>query len=202
MAMTMPVMARISPMPDAPRYLQNHFLIALPGMDDPNFAGGVTLLCHHAAEGAMGLMLNRLAPLTLGDVFEQMGIKTFDLELAQSPVLLGGPVQCDRGFVLHTPDGGEWESTFPVSEHLRLTTSRDVLEAIAKGNGPRNSVVALGYAGWGEHQLEEEIQDNAWLTVEADPSVIFDTPLEQRWNAATRLIGIDPRLLAGYAGHA
>ena len=185
-----------------PHYLQNHFLIALPGSEDPNFAGGVTLLCHHAAEGAMGLLLNRASPLTLGDVFEQMGIEILDIELAQKPVLLGGPVQSDRGFVLHSPDGGEWESTFPVSENLRLTTSRDVLEAIARGGGPRHSLVALGYAGWGEHQLEEEIQGNTWLTSEADPSVIFDTPLERRWDAATRLIGIDPHLLAGYGGHA
>lgn len=186
---------------DAARYLANHFLIALPSMEDPNFSRGVTLVCQHTAEGAMGLLVNRLSDYILGDVLEQMNIRTRIEHLATAPVLLGGPLQPERGFVLHTP-GPSWDSTYAVSDVLSLTTSRDVLEAMAEGKGPAQGVVALGYAGWGENQLEGELQDNAWLTVEADSSILFSTPIEDRWMSAARLMGVDMTLLTAYAGHA
>lgn len=187
---------------DATRFLGNHFLIAVPGMNDPNFSRSVTLVCQHNEEGAMGLMLNRTSEYTLGDVLEQMQIQTEDEALAASPVLVGGPVQPERGFVLHDAGGPDWDSTFLVSPTLCLTTSRDILAAMARGEGPRQALIALGYAGWGEGQLETELQDNAWLTVEADRAILFETPLEQRWNASARLMGVDLSLLTAYAGHA
>jgi putative transcriptional regulator len=187
---------------DAPRFLGNHFLIALPGLSDPNFARSVTLLCQHNAEGAMGLMLNRTSEYRLGDVLDQMQIRTDDEALASAPVLIGGPVQPERGFVLHEPGEDAWDSTFRLSDELALTTSRDILAAMARGAGPKRALIALGYAGWSEGQLESELQDNAWLTVAADRSILFDTPLEQRWTAAARLMGVDVALLTDYAGHA
>jgi putative transcriptional regulator len=187
---------------DATRFLGNHFLIAVPGMSDPNFSRSVTLVCQHSAEGAMGLMLNRHSEYRLGDVLDQMQIQTRDAALAATPVLLGGPVQPERGFVLHDPGEETWDSTFQVSPTLSLTTSRDILAAMARGAGPRHALIALGYAGWGEGQLETELQDNAWLTVEADRAILFDTPIEQRWSAAARLMGVDLTLLTDYAGHA
>lgn len=187
---------------DAPRYLGNHFLIAVPAMHDPNFSRTVTLLCQHTEEGAMGLMLNRSSEYKLGDVLEQMQITTDDEALAAAPVLIGGPVQPERGFVLHEPGTDTWDSTFRLSEHLSLTTSRDILAAMARGEGPKRALIALGYAGWSEGQLESELQDNSWLTVAADGAILFDTPLEQRWSAAARLMGVDLNLLPDYAGHA
>jgi putative transcriptional regulator len=187
---------------DAPRYLGNHFLIAVPAMHDPNFSRTVTLLCQHTEEGAMGLMLNRCSEYKLGDVLEQMQITTDDEALAAAPVLIGGPVQPERGFVLHEPGTETWDSTFRLSDHLSLTTSRDILAAMARGEGPKRALIALGYAGWSEGQLESELQDNSWLTVAADGAILFDTPLEQRWSAAARLMGVDLNLLPDYAGHA
>jgi putative transcriptional regulator len=187
---------------DATRFLGNHFLIALPGLSDPNFSRSVTLVCQHNDEGAMGLMLNRTSEYRLGDVLEQMQIRTENETLAAAPVLIGGPVQPERGFVLHDADEIEWDSTFRVSPALSLTTSRDILVAMARGDGPRRALITLGYAGWDEGQLESELQDNAWLTVQADRAILFETPLEQRWSASARLMGVDLSLLAGYAGHA
>jgi len=187
---------------DALRFLGNHFLIALPALSDPNFSRSVTLLCQHNADGAMGLVLNRNSDYVLGDVLEQMQIPTENAALAATPVLLGVPVQPERGFVLHEPGGAEWDSTFRISDELCLTTSRDVLAAMARGEGPRRAVVALGYAGWEQGQLEQELQDNAWLTVGADRAIVFETPLEQRWAAAARLMGVDLTLLTDYSGHA
>lgn len=187
---------------DAPRFLGNHFLIAVPGLNDPNFSRSVTLICQHNAEGAMGLVLSRNSEYRLGDVLEQMQISTDDATLAASPVLIGGPVQPERGFVLHEPGSEEWDSTFRISDTLCLTTSRDILAAMARGAGPRRSLITLGYAGWEEGQLESELQDNAWLTVGADRAILFETPLEQRWSAAARLMGVDLTLLTDYSGHA
>jgi putative transcriptional regulator len=184
------------------RFLGNHFLIAVPGMSDPNFHRTVTLVCQHTADGAMGLMLNRLSDYKVGDVLEQMSIPTRIQALADAPVLLGGPVQTERGFVIHEPGPEEWDSTFRFSEDLSLTTSRDILAAMARGEGPARAVIALGYAGWGEGQLESELQDNAWLAVGADRAIVFETPLEQRWSSAARLMGVDVTLLTDYAGHA
>ena len=187
---------------DATRFLGNHFLIAVPAMEDPNFSRGVTLVCQHTAEGAMGLLVNRVSDYLLGDVLDQMNIRTELDHLAVAPVLVGGPVQPERGFVLHTPDGETWDSTYAISSSLSLTTSRDVLEAIALGKGPQHSVVALGYAGWGDGQLENELQENSWITVGVDNSILFSTPVDQRWAAAARLMGVDVTLLTDYAGHA
>ncbi|HET9049535.1 MAG TPA: YqgE/AlgH family protein [Chiayiivirga sp.] len=186
----------------APVSLANHFLIAMPGLDDPNFSRGVTLLCHHSADGAMGLMLNRTSAFTLGELMAQMGFHDIDSSLASRPVLNGGPVEPERGFVLHSPDTGPFESTFTISDEIQLTTSRDVLESLAHGQGPRHALIALGYAGWSAQQLETELQQHAWLSVDADATIVFEVPLEQRWNAATRLIGIDPSALSSYSGHA
>lgn len=173
----------------------------MPAMNDPNFARGLVFLCQHNAEGAMGLVINRQSELCVGDVLEHMGIATADRGLAERPVLTGGPVQPDSGFVLHD-DGSTWASTLRIDPRLSLTTSRDVLEAMAQGQGPARALLALGYAGWEAGQLESELVDNVWLTIPADPALIFDLPLAQRWLAATRRLGVDPDQLADYAGHA
>lgn len=181
--------------------LANQFLIAMPGMADPNFSRGVTFLCQHNADGALGIVVNRLSQFKLGEVLAQMQIESHQPGLADLPVHAGGPVQTDRGFVLHEPFG-HWESTFRVSDALCVTTSRDVLAAMAEGRGPQRVMVALGYAGWGAGQLENEMKENAWLTVPASNSILFDTPIEARWAAAARLTGIDIHRVSGYAGHA
>lgn len=181
--------------------LANQLLIALPALGDPHFARSVTLICQHDAEGAMGVMVNRASEYTLGEVLQQMGIDFADESLRNQPVLAGGPVHPERGFVLH--DGGrEWDSTLVITPQLAVTTSRDVLEAIARGDGPAHAVVALGCAGWGEGQLEQELIDNSWLTVPADGELLFELPLEARWQAAAGRIGVDLAHLADYTGHA
>jgi len=185
----------------APTSLANHFLIAIPSMLDPNFSRSVTLICQHDEGGAMGLLVNRLSDYTVGEVLGQMGIETDDAALAATPVLLGGPVQPDRGFVLH--DGGDgWDSTLRISERLSVTTSRDILAAMAEGRGPQHAVLALGYAGWTAGQLESELQQDAWLTVAATESILFETPLDQRWQRAAGLMGVDLDRLASYSGRA
>lgn len=181
--------------------LADHFLIAMPALDDPNFARGVTLICQHDETGAMGLVINRLSEFTLGDVFRQMDIATELTALCDQPVLLGGPVQPDRGFVLHD-DPREWGSTLRFGKRLAVSTSRDILAAMAKGEGPARALLALGYAGWTAGQLEAEIAENSWLTVPADQAIIFDTPLESRWRAAAQSLGVDLSRLADGAGHA
>ena len=182
--------------------LANHFLIAVPALLDPNFARGVTLLCQHGSDGAMGLMLSRSSGYTLGELLAQLDLATDDATLAATPVLSGGPVQPERGFVLHEPTAMRWDSSLDISPALCLTTSRDILAAMAAGEGPQRALVALGYAGWSAGQLEEELQDNAWLTVPADAGIVFDTPLAARWEAAAGLMGVDIHRLAHYAGHA
>ena len=182
-------------------YFANHLLIAMPALSDPHFSRGVTLLCQHDDDGALGIIVNRLSDLKLGDVFGQMSIETQIEAIARAPVYSGGPVQTDRGFVLHEPFG-HWESTFRISDQVCVTTSRDVLVAMAEGRGPKRALLALGYAGWGAGQLESELRDNAWLSVPASPEILFETPLNTRWEAAARLAGVDVRLLTDYAGHA
>ena len=181
--------------------LTAHFLIAMPAMDDPNFAQGVTLLCQHNEEGAMGLMINRVSEFTIGEVLEQMQIVIESKECADIPVLIGGPVQPDRGFVLHD-DPREWSSTLRFGNGLAVSTSRDILEAMAKGEGPKNAVVAIGYAGWTAGQLEDEIASNAWLTVEADHAILFRTPINARWQAAAKTLGINLAQVTDYSGRA
>jgi len=184
-----------------PISLTNHFLIAMPGLKDPNFSRTVTYVCEHTEQGAMGIVINRPMDIRLGQVLEQLDIESVDEEAARVPVYLGGPVQTDRGFVIHSgPD--RFDSTLVVTPDIRVTTSRDVLEAIACGEGPPRRLVALGYAGWGGGQLEDEMSANAWLSGPADADILFQLPSGQRWQAAAQLLGIDLNLLSGEAGHA
>lgn len=181
-------------------YLNNQFIIAMPNLADPNFFHTVTYLCQHNEEGALGIVINRPAEMKLGEIFKQMNIRVTSTGAAEIQVFAGGPVQQERGFVLHTTGGG-WDATMVVSESISLTTSRDVIEAIAVGKGPDQYLVALGYAGWGEGQLEQEILANAWLNTPYSKHVLFDTPIDMRWRAAAGQIGIDINLLTTPAGH-
>jgi putative transcriptional regulator len=180
--------------------LRGQFLIAMPSLRDPIFAHAITFVCEHSKEGALGIVINHPLELNLGEIFKQ-------LDLAQQgpnanlQVVSGGPVQMDRGFVLH-PHGQKWESTIEVSRDISLTASRDIIVSLAENKGPAKALVALGYAGWGAGQLEDEIAANAWLTVPADSRIIFDTPSEQRWAAASKHLGIDLNLIHSTAGHA
>jgi len=183
--------------------LVNHFLIAMPELRDPNFDRTVTLICQHDANGALGVVINRpLDHLTLKDVFDQLDLSTLTSEsTAKSPVYYGGPVQQELGLVLH--EGvGDWGSTLVIGDNLGLTSSRDVLESLSRSDGPSHSLMTLGYAGWGKGQLEQEMQENAWLSVEADCEILFSVPAQQRWTAAASKIGIDMNQLAPGVGHA
>lgn len=179
--------------------LANHFLIAMPSLADPNFSRTVTYICEHGEDGAMGLVVNRPLELSLDELLRQVELGG-GADPAR-PVYQGGPVQTERGFVLHRPPG-EWEASLRLSAELGLTMSRDILEAIGKGRGPTDYLVALGYAGWGAGQLEEELARNAWLSGPADPAVLFDTPVERRWEAAAARLGVDLTLLSTDIGHA
>jgi putative transcriptional regulator len=184
-----------------PDSLTNHFLIAMPNLADANFARSVTLICEHSGEGSMGIVINRLTDLHLSDIFDQLGIAPDKASYADDVVYLGGPVQNNRGFVLHEPLG-DWESTLSVTDKFGVSTSRDILEAIAENRGPEKFIVALGYAGWGAGQLEREITENSWLSGPANRDIIFDLPVEQRWKAAAQLVGVDLATLSSEAGHA
>lgn len=186
---------------NAPGFLANQLLVAMPSMLDPNFARTVALVCQHDAGGALGIVLNRVAPLAIGDVLHQLGLESADPALTGAPVHLGGPVQPERGFVIHDGDTA-YDSTLAIAPGLKLTTSRDVLAALAAGRGPRRALLALGYAGWGAGQLEAELLENAWLTVAADHDLVFQEPVESRWEAAARLVGVDIARLSGEAGRA
>lgn len=179
----------------------DHFLIAMPNMTDPNFAGALTYICDHNAGGALGVVVNRPIDITLAKLFEQIGIELGDERLKNLPAYFGGPVQVERGFVLHRPVG-HWNSTLSVNDRVGLTTSKDILEAAGLGEGPPEIIVAMGYAGWGPGQLESEIKQNAWLTVPAEPDLIFDLPPQDRFYAAMQLLGFDPSMLSEEAGHA
>lgn len=183
-------------------YLNNQLLVAMPSLADPNFSQSVTLVCEHTDRGALGIVINRPLEMKMSEVLEQLALTSDDLRLRDMPVLRGGPVQNDRGFVLHRPCLQDWDSTLPVSDTLHVTTSRDVLAAMARGKGPAQAVVALGYAGWDAGQLEEEMLQNAWLTVPCDESLIFDLPFEQRWHAAARLLGVELSRISLQAGRA
>ncbi|MGE0114743.1 MAG: YqgE/AlgH family protein [Steroidobacteraceae bacterium] len=185
----------------AEHYLTNQFLIAMPAMADGNFSQTVTLVCEHTAQGALGIVINRPMQMRLADVFEQLHLSTQDQPLREQLILQGGPVQPDRGFVIHRA-GQPWESTLAVSEHIHVTTSRDILTALAEGRGPEPLSMALGYAGWEAGQLEAEMAQNAWLNVPFNERILFDTPFEQRWQAAAQLLGINLNTLSSQAGHA
>ncbi len=185
--------------------LTNQFLIAMPGMADDNFARAVVYLCEHNEKGALGLVINKPIDIKLKNLFEKVELPLDREELAELPVYYGGPVQTERGFVLHDRmgvDGGAYSSTMSIPGGLEMTTSKDVLEALSHGAGPKRILVTLGYSGWSAGQLEDEIGRNGWLTVDADPNVIFDTPIEKRYDRALSLLGIDPRMLSQEAGHA
>lgn len=190
-----------SPIMAAGDYLTNQFLIAMPTMTDANFAQTVTYIWEHNEEGALGIIINRPLQMKLADVFEQLKMPTPTESVGRQSVFQGGPVQTDRGFVLHHI-GGHWEHTRQVSSRIQVTTSPDILDAMARGTGPDTALVALGYAGWSAGQLEQELAANAWLTVPADERIIFSTPYEQRWHAAARLIGVDLATISSHAGHA
>jgi putative transcriptional regulator len=182
-------------------FLANQMLIAMPALEDPNFSRSVTYMCQHDAAGAMGIGVSRVANFRLIEVLEQMQINTALPEVAAQPVFLGGPVQNDRGFVLHEPCG-EYLSSLRLRGGLCLTTSRDLLEAIAEGEGPKRYLVALGYSGWSEGQLEAELSQNSWLNAPVSRELLFSTPIEQRWQRAAQLLGVSWHAMAGYVGHA
>lgn len=181
--------------------LANQLLIALPALADTDFSRSVALICQHDPDGAMAIIVNRPSEYTLGEVLGQMGVEGGDETLRGQIVLAGGPVHPERGFVLH--DGGmRWDSSLAIGDGLYLTTSREILEAMARGEGPEHAVVALGCAGWGSGQLEHELTENSWLTAPADAELLFALPLDARWQAAAGRIGVDFAYLADYAGHA
>ena len=185
--------------------LTNQFLIAMPGMADETFAGTVVYLCEHTEKGALGLVINKPIDIKLKNLFEKVELELDRDELGEQPVYFGGPVQTERGFVLHDKLGEEaahYNSTLSIPGGLAMTTSKDVLEALAGGAGPKRVLITLGYSGWQAGQLEDELGRNGWLTVDADPAVIFDTPIEQRYQRALSLLGFDPRMLSQEAGHA
>ncbi len=185
----------------AEHYLTNQFLIAMPALADRNFAQTVTLVCEHNAQGALGIVINRPMQMRLGEVFEQLSLSPQDQRLHEQALLHGGPVQPDRGFVIHRASD-PWDATLVVSERIHVTTSRDILTAMAEGRAPAPLSMALGYAGWEAGQLEAEVAQNAWLTVPCDERILFDTPYEQRWTAAAQLLGINLNMLSSQAGHA
>ena len=181
--------------------LTNQLLIAMPAMQDPNFVTTVTLICEHNDDGALGIVINRPLTLKLGGLFEQLDLNDADPAVAQSPVLMGGPVGTERGFVLHGPEQS-FENSISVSSDIQLTLSRDILDAMATGAGPEKSLVALGYAGWESGQLENEMLSNSWLNVPATTDIVFDTPFNERWMSAAQVLGIDISQISADAGHA
>jgi putative transcriptional regulator len=198
----------------APINLTHHFLIAMPGLDDAVFAKSVVYMCEHNERGALGLVINKPAEMNLQHLFDKVDLSLKRPDLSDAPVFQGGPVQTERGFVLHeamlpeVPEGeasddqSAYASTMTMRGGLEMTTSKDVLEALASGAGPRKVLISLGYSAWAEGQLESEIAENSWLTVQADPAVIFDTPVNQRYDKALSLLGLQAWMLSTQAGHA
>jgi putative transcriptional regulator len=182
--------------------LTSHLLIAMPSLADPNFAHTVTLICEHSLDkGALGIVVNKPLPMTLCEVLAQMKLEASDAEIGARAVLRGGPVHRDRGFVLHRP-GGSWDSSHAIAEGIQVTTSRDVLAAMARGEGPPGAFIALGYAGWEAGQLEREMLENAWLSMPVDERILFDMPYADRWHAVWRQLGVDVGRMSHVAGHA
>ncbi len=195
----------------APINLTNHFLIAMPALEDGLFTKSVVYVCEHSPQGALGLVINKPTDISLGELFEKVELPLGRADLRNAPVFQGGPLQRERGFVLHrsqqASDGDTAEQVYASGmlipeAGLEMTTSRDVLEALANGAGPRKLLLTLGYSSWGEGQLESELGANAWLTVLADKAIIFDSPIERRWNDALALLGLEPWMISSEAGHA
>ncbi len=181
--------------------LQSKFLIAMPHLLDPNFFHSVTLICEHNQNGSLGFLINRPLGIMLADVFAQMSITSNFTDINQQPVLAGGPLQIQQGFVIHrTP--GVWQSSLNVGENINITTSRDILTAMASKQGPEQNIVLLGYSCWGAGQLEKEITENTWLIAPADVKILFDLPIEERWQAAAASIGVDMSKVTSQTGHA
>lgn len=181
---------------------KNQMLIAMPSLRDPNFDKGVIFMCQHNYEGGLGLVINHPIGMRLKGLLDQMDITVEDENIANIPVYAGGPVQQDRGFILHTSEEKKWETTVDISDQVSLTTSQDILKAIACGEGPKHFLITLGYAGWKESQLEKEMKENSWLSTDYDETVIFNTPINKRWDAAAKKMGVDIRLLTSQVGHA
>ncbi len=194
----------------APFNLTNHFLIAMPGLQDATFSKSVVYVCEHSERGALGLVINKPSDINLKGLFEKVDLPLMRDDLVNSPVFQGGPVQTERGFVLHEPSFAAdnkpsepvYASTMIIPGGLEMTTSKDVLEALSTGSGPRKVLVSLGYSAWGQGQLESELGENSWLTVDADNAVIFDTPVDQRYDKALMLLGLQSWMLSPDAGHA
>jgi len=181
--------------------LTDHFLIAMPSLNDGFFNHTVTYICEHDENGSFGIIINQPTGINLKQILDEMKIDAGENYDAAQPVFLGGPVDQGRGFILHRPTGS-WQSSLKVNEDVALTTSKDILQAIARNEGPRDTIIALGYAGWAAGQLEDEMASNTWLSCPADQQIIFNTPVEERWQAAAKLIGIDLSLLSSDTGHA
>jgi putative transcriptional regulator len=188
-------------MPESNTYLTNQFLIAMPALNDANFSHSVTYLCEHNENGAIGIMINQPLDLNLSDIFAQMDITFVSKKFETLPVLSGGPLHPERGFVIHTA-GGVWRSSLDINSEISITTSRDVLEAIAQDKGPMNAIVSLGYVSWEAGQLEKEIMNNHWLTCPANTHILFKLPFAERWEAAMGLLGVDISQLSSDVGHA
>ncbi len=182
--------------------LSNHFLIAMPALDDPNFLRSVVLICGHNADGAMGVIINHPLNMNMGKVYQQLNMDCTDDERNQQVVINGGPILPEQGFVIHEAASTGWKGTLPLSDELAITTSSDILSALSQGQGPKQSLVALGYAGWDTGQLEQEIADNAWLCVPAKPEIVFDCPMPIRWSSAAKTIGVNLLQLSDDVGHA
>ena len=182
--------------------LNNHFLIAMPTMKDPNFNGTVTYLCKHDENGALGIIINRPLDMQVSEIFRQLSFDVLDEDQAERPVLGGGPVQREMGFVLHQSQETYDKTLNPDELGIKVTVSQDILNSMARGEGPQPALVALGYAGWDPGQLEAELAANAWLSVPANPTILFDTPFDKRWEAAAALLGVNISQLSNYAGHA
>ncbi|MEM9254377.1 MAG: YqgE/AlgH family protein [Pseudomonadota bacterium] len=181
--------------------LRDHFLLAMPGLSAGIFSHSITYICEHGESGAMGLIINQCLDLSLKEIFDHLQIEASPA-FADLPVMAGGPVQMDHGFVLHRHCEHDWEASLKVTENITLTTSRDILRAIAADQGPADHLIALGYAGWAAGQLEQELAENSWLTLPGASDIIFDTPAEQRLGAAAAMLGVDMNLISGQAGHA
>src|SRR5439155_13385527 len=197
--------SKMRPMSAGSINLTNQFLIAMPGMAGDTFAGSVIYMCEHTEKGALGLVINKPIDIKLKNLFEKVELTLDRDDLAEAPVYFGGPVQTERGFVLHerlSDNGGHYNSSLQIPGGLEMTTSKDVLEALSNGSGPKKVLVTLGYSGWGAGQLEDEMRRNSWINVGAAPEIIFDTPVEQRYDKALSLLGIDARMLSQEAGHA
>ena len=181
--------------------LRNHFLLAMPSLSEGIFSQSITFICEHGESGAMGIVINQALELSVEEIFEHLEI-TSTKDFSEVPVMAGGPVQIDHGFVLHRNCDKQWEASLHITSEISLTTSRDILRAIANGTGPKEHVIALGYAGWAAGQLEFELAENSWLTLPADSDIIFATPYDQRLSAAAAVLGIDMNLISAQAGHA